>query len=373
MAIERLFPSDCLSKRERVDRTLALQPVDRVALHDQLSFNPGVIQMYTGKPVRDFDYSLDDICHVIRHTLDACFPPVAPRGTDRIVDGDGFVIQYDNWTTWTVERPFSDVAGARRWLALKLDGLRQVKLDPAAERERHRVRMLDLQRRIGDTVIIDYTIHTGFCDCWSRLGLDLFCYLQAEAPQLIDDYMHAIMDVQMARLHAIASPDLSPVVLIAEDFATKRGPIFSSAFLARYLWPHVRRITQTWHQYGIKVLYHSDGNWKQVIPALIDCGVHGFYCLEPSVGMDIVQLKNAWPNMVWAGGVDGVDLMERGTPEQVSDEVRRHICETRALETGGMFVGTSSEVNPPIQPGSFRAMVDAVGSMTNPKCACGGL
>jgi uroporphyrinogen decarboxylase len=103
-----------------------------------------------------------------------------------------------------------------------------------------------------------------------------------------------------------------------------------------------------------------------VIPDLVACSVDGFYCLEPNCGMDIVELKSAWPEMVWAGGVDGVDLMERGTPEQVREEVRRHIRDTRALETGGMFVATSSEINPPIPPENYRAMVEAVWETTAP-------
>jgi len=70
--------------------------------------------------------------------------------------------------------------------------------------------------------------------------------------------------------------------------------------------------------------------------------------------------------MVWAGGVDGVDLMERGEPEQVRAEVHRHIRETDALSSGGMLVASSSEVNPPIPAANFRAMVQAVGELRNP-------
>jgi len=80
--------------------------------------------------------------------------------------------------------------------------------------------------------------------------------------------------------------------------------------------------------------------------------------------MDIVALKNAWPELVWAGGVDGVDLMERGAPGQVRAEVRHHTLDTRALGTGGMFVASSSKINPPIPPGNFRAMVEAVWEQT---------
>ncbi len=386
MTIEKLFDTDVLTKRERVERTLNHQPVDRVVLHEQLSYNPGVIAHVTGKPVRGFDYSYDDICEVIRRTLDACFPPVAPLGTARIVDADGFTIQQDNWHSSIVARPFTDVPGARDYLLRKTDEMRrdgrsggygyppgviqtddaaESGFDPDRERANYRRYMLGLQQRVGDTVIIDFSLQTGFCECWSRLGLDTFIYLYDQAPEVISDYIRAYTDCELRRLHAIADPALSPVVLIAEDFASKRGPIFSPAFLRRELFPHVRRLTEAWHAHGLKVLYHSDGNWRSVIPDLVGCGVDGFYCLEPALGMDIVALKREWPDLTWAGGVDGVDLMERGAPEQVRCEVRRQILETDALCTGGLFIDTSSEINPLVKPENFAAMIAAVGELGN--------
>ena len=69
--------------------------------------------------------------------------------------------------------------------------------------------------------------------------------------------------------------------------------------------------------------------------------------------------------MVWCGGVDCVHLMERGKPEHVRAEVRRHIQETDALETGEMFVAISIETNPPIPPENFGAMIEVVWSSNN--------
>ena len=363
MTFHKIFESDVLSKPERVRRTLDLKPVDRVALHDQVSFNPGVISLYTGKAIHGFSFTYEDICAVIRKTLDACFPPAAPRGTDRITDGEGFVIQHDNWTSWTVSRPFHDVAGAREYLLRRTDLLRNARFDPERARRQFRERMQKLQALIGDTVIIDTSSAVGLCGCWSRVGIELFSYLYADEPDVASDFIEAYVTNEIRRVHAIADPGLSPVILIADDFATKRGPIFSPPFLRKEHFPRLRRLTDAWHSHGLKVIYHSDGNWKAVIPDMVACGVDGFYCLEPGNGMDIVELKNAWPGHVWAGGLDGVDLMERGTPAEVTREVQRHIVETNALQTGGMFVGTSSEVNPPIKPENYRAMVDAVGHM----------
>lgn len=97
----------------------------------------------------------------------------------------------------------------------------------------------------------------------------------------------------------------------------------------------------------------------------LKCGVDGFYCLEPAIGMDIVELKRKYPKVIWAGGLDGIDLMERGTPEQVRKEVRRQIEETGALNTGGLLLGTSSEINPSVKPENYQAMIEEAHSIRN--------
>jgi hypothetical protein len=363
--MEKLFAEDVLSKRERLERTLAHQPVDRVCLHEQLSYNPRVIAEWTGKTVRGFEYTLSDIGTAVRRTMDTCFPPVAPCGTERVTTDDGFVYQRDNWTTWRVSRPFTDVAGARKWLLRWLDALRAESFDADQARARYREDLLAVQALTGETVLINFS-QINFCSVFDTMGLELYVYFCEDHPGDLDDFMAVSAAHEIRRVQAIADRDLSPVILIPEDFATKQGPIFPPAFLQRYHYPFVKALTEAWHEHGISVIYHSDGNYRKAIPDLMACGVDGFYCLEPGVGMDIVELKSTWPQMVWAGGVDGVDLMERGTPEQVRAEVRRHILETDALQTGGMMVASSSEINPPIPPGNFRAMVAAVGELRNP-------
>jgi len=361
---EKIFPSDVLSRRERVERTLEHKPVDRAALHEQLSYNPDVIAMYTGRKINGFDYTRRDICEVIRKTLDMCFPPAEPKGTERITTEDGFVIQNDNWTSWKVSRPFKDAGGARKWLLEKTEKMRRADFSPRQARDDYRSFMLELQGEVGQTVILNCS-STGFCGVFDGMGLEIFSYFSEDYPDDLLEFMEASVAGEVRRVHGVADRELSPVILIPEDFATKQGPLFSTEFLHTYHYPYVRRLTEAWHSHDIKVIYHSDGNYKKAIPDLIACGVDGFYCLEPNCAMDIVELKNDYPDIVWAGGIDGVDLMERGTPEEVRAEVHRHIRATSALETGGMFVASSSEINPPVRAENFKAMVDATGEMVN--------
>jgi hypothetical protein len=365
VGFERLFPEDVFTKRQRVERTLANQPVDRVALHDQLSWNPGVVAAYCGRTLSGFNYTAADVGAAIRQTLDACFLPVTPLGEGWRTDSDGFTYFDDDWNSSLVGRPFNDAAGARAYLRSRTSSMRSFTFNPGAERARYHAYMTGLQALVGETVVIDFSFGTGFCDCWSKLGLEIFSYLYAEDPQVIQDYIAACTCLSVRAVEAAADPALSPVVLIAEDFASTTGSIFSPALLQQLHFPYLRQLTDAWHARGLKVLYHSDGNWKRLIPELAACGVDGFYCLEPALGMDLVALRQAWPSHTWAGGVDGVDLMERGTPEKVRAEVRRQILQADALARGGVFIGSSSEINPPVRVENFKAMVASVGELRN--------
>ena len=356
----KIFEKDELTKKERVLRTLRHQAVDRVALHDQLGYNPGVISVYTQKKINGFDYTAQDIGKTISLTLDSCFPFSAPYGTGRFTDDYGFVYQNDNWTAWRASRPFADEHGAKNWICGHMKNMARQKktFDAGAYRRSYCDHMRFMDSLVGGTVIMDIT-GTGFCDVYDRMGLEIFSFFQLEYPDILSEYMEISTELAILRANAAAYGEFTPVVLVAEDFATKQGPIFSLEFLGKYHFPYAKRLVKTLKNSGVYVIYHSDGNYKKAIPDLIGCGVDGFYCLEPNCGMDIVELKNTYPEMVWAGGVDGVDLLERGTPEEVREEVRRHIKETDALRAGGMMIASSSEINPTVKPENFRAMIEA--------------
>ena len=225
--------------------------------------------------------------------------------------------------------------------------------------------MLSVQKKIGDTVLLNYS-QTAFCSVFDSMGLEIFTLFYIYYPEVMHKFMEVSTEVEIRRVHAVADADLSPVILIPEDFSHKGGPIFGPDVLEPFHFPYIKRLTEAWHEHGIKVIYHSDGNYKSALPQLMDCGVDGFYCLEKNAGMDVVELKKCYPDYIWAGGVDGVQLMEYGTPDEVTAEVQRHIIETNVLNTGGMFVATSSEINPPVKAENFTAMLNACNTIRNP-------
>ena len=355
---DAIHPTDRLSRRERVLRCLGHRDLDRVPVLEQLSYNGAVIADLTGRSISGFAYGLDEICAAIRVSCDVAMLPMAPRGTARVTSEDGFVTQDDEWTSWHVSRPFSDEAGASAWLESRIAALRGKPIDPAAERSAWRRELEDFAGRLGGAVLMPFSC-TGFCHVYDRMGLELFAYVMAERSELLAEFLELSTAREEARIAAVADPQLCPLVLIPEDFATKNGPLFSPAFCRRFHYPFIKRLASAWRQRGTHVLYHSDGNYRSAIPELAATGVEGFYCLEPNCGMEVVALKAEHPGLTWAGSVDGTDLMERGSAEAVYAEAVRQIRGTRALETGGFLLASSSEINPPIPAANFRALLRA--------------
>ena len=193
--MEKLFETDVLSKRQRVERTLNLQSVDRVPVYEQLSYNTGVISEYTGKIFPEFGFSPEDVGHVISKTLDSCFPIVENKGTDTYTDQEGFTFRNENWMKWRIGRPFDDENGAADWLKKKIEvmthtGLNthtavQVEKNSSKKsnevfnakflREKYRDYMETFQKRVGETVIIEFSF-TGFCDLFDAMCLEIFTF-----------------------------------------------------------------------------------------------------------------------------------------------------------------------------------------------------
>ena len=367
MSFEKIFENDRLSKYERVERTVNMQSVDRVMLHEQLSYNPAVLEYYLKKKIDGYNFTKQDIGKVVKMTLDATFPVFMPYGLGHEVKPDGFEYRLDNWTKWLAKRPFTDEHGACEWLKTQIkqleDALRDFK--PAEERKKYHSYMMEQQSYIGETVMIDWSIMTRFCEIFDKMGLEIFSFFYLEYPEVMLRFMELSTEYSCRKVRAAGDNSITPVVLIAEDFCSRTGPIFSPETLYHIHYPFIRQLTDAWHEVGLKVIFHTDGYFKTVIPDLIACNVDGFYCLERSCGMHIEELAIEYPDMIWAGGVDGVGTMEFGTKDDVRAEVLHIIDTTNALKRGGIIIDTSSEINPTISAASFEAMVNAVNERRN--------
>jgi uroporphyrinogen decarboxylase len=111
----------------------------------------------------------------------------------------------------------------------------------------------------------------------------------------------------------------------------------------------------------VKIFMHSCGSIRELIPDLIDAGMD---ILNPvqftAAGMDLRGLKKDFGNSItfWGGGVDTQSTLNKGTPQQVRDEVKRIID---IMAPGGGFVfAPVHNIQDDVPPENFWAMWDAL-------------
>jgi uroporphyrinogen decarboxylase len=106
------------------------------------------------------------------------------------------------------------------------------------------------------------------------------------------------------------------------------------------------------------LLMHSCGAISDFLPDLIECGVQAINPVQISAqGMAPDRLKREFGKDIvfWGGGCETQRTLNRGTPEQVRQNVHRNASIFRA---GGGFVFTQvHNVQPDVPPENVMAMI----------------
>ena len=147
-------------------------------------------------------------------------------------------------------------------------------------------------------------------------------------------------------------------VLIGNDFGGQLGLLVSPEAVREFALPGTRRLIAQAKGYGLKVIHHSCGGIREIIPELIDAGVDAIHPIQAlAAGMEPTRLKQDFGDKVsFCGGVDAQNLLVRGTAAAVTAKVR----ELKTIFPTGWIISPSHEaILPDIPPANIEAMFAA--------------
>lgn len=359
MAFTYMRKSDEMTKRERVEAAMNFQETDRVPLYD-IIINDDIIEYFTGRipPVGVEGEKLQ--CKAIGKMLDMTrMAGIGPSDKFAAEDEDGFITERNRWTSKGIrKRPFDDEDGAVEWLK-KANGRLEKRLkafDADKVRSGFINRFTKVQQWIGDdTVNLHGQSGTGLDVVRHQLGYDKFSYIDVDYPGLIQEYMELATQIELKNIHATADPKLSPCALTYGDIAFKGALMHSPDWLRKNFIPHIAKLNEAWHSYGIKCLFHSDGDVMEILQDLIDAKCDGFNPIETTAGISLKDIRDNFGNQIFlAGGIDISTLMSFGTPEEVRAE-----CEMSVIDGGrGYFMGSTTELDPGSKLENVLSMVN---------------
>ena len=199
---------------------------------------------------------------------------------------------------------------------------------------------------------------TGLNALYLETGLERFCEWMADAPELLESVLRKRARDNRRWAETVARERLCPIFLLADDVACKNRLLFSPRFLRRVFLPAVRTMCEPLAEAGVSVIFHSDGDITELLPELIEAGIHGIHPIEPLAGMNIAELKREHgDSLVLVGNVDSSQLLPNGTPEEVRRAARE--CLRIASPGGGHFIGSSGQIGPGVPLENALAFFEA--------------
>jgi uroporphyrinogen decarboxylase len=196
-----------------------------------------------------------------------------------------------------------------------------------------------------------------FTRVWRIMGFGPFCYALSDEPDLIEAMFRRVGDTQLAVFRRIVEMDQIGAMWYGDDLAYATGTMVDPDLLRRHLYPYLREMGTLCRACDLPFIIHSDGDLRQILPDLIDCGFDAIHPIEPKA-MDSREIKETYGDQLCLlGNVEIGEILTEGTPEDVEAEVKERI---RTLAPGGGYaVGSSNTVAHFVKLENFKAMVRA--------------
>lgn len=166
------------------------------------------------------------------------------------------------------------------------------------------------------------------------------------------DYAQRIFDAAAGKLD---------IVLTGDDFGSQNGPLVSPAMWIQYLQQGFGAYTGLASSYGCRVMHHTCGSVRPLIPLMIDAGLDVLQSLQPEAAeMSPASLKADFGDrLAFHGGISIQHTLPFGSPEEVQREVRSRFNDL--APGGGYIISTSHNIQADTSIENAQALLQAYG------------
>ncbi len=223
-----------------------------------------------------------------------------------------------------------------------------------------------LQFKNQEKIVITKGLCAGLFEMHQRVRgmenamLDPFLF-----PENSDKLIGKLADLKIEFWDALLDEigDVIDIVGEGDDYGTQQSQLISPEQFRENYKPHFKRILSFIKSKSphVKIMFHSCGNVRPIIPDLIEMGVD---ILNPvhitATGMEPFQLKKDFGDDIvfWGGGVDTQYVLPSGTLQEITDDVKRNID---ALAPGGGFVFSAvHNIQAEVPPQNIVSMIEAL-------------
>lgn len=190
----------------------------------------------------------------------------------------------------------------------------------------------------GDLAVM-YDLYYTTLFMWPVVTFEWIPFMLAAAsdPQRFDEQLwQPWAAISRKHFEVLAASD-EEVVFCHDDLAMSDGPVFSPAFLEKYIFSRYAWIMEPVFKAGKKLIFVSDGNIDVLLERLLQLPIAGIMVENPATPFDRVLQTWGKAGRGFIGGISTA-ILTNGTPEEVSRHTRAVI--TRGREYPGFIISS---------------------------------
>ena len=364
----------CMSKLERMNKTLKHEEPDRVPISD--FFWNGFLEQW--RESKDFPEDAD-----INRYYDLDYLVTMPNTDPHI---KSFEIIKNTHQEIVIRTGFEAVIKRKKdnqmplWLGFDTDSIDKVKAflfeDPWDERRffksgDHQIEGVEenFSQDIPawtdslNSLWQDFPLYGSVCEgyetLWRIIGSENALLWMAMYPDEMGRFITRINEFSVALVKAQikAADGKLDGMMIWGDVAYNGGMLFSPEYWRKYFKPGVKSIIDVCHENGIPVIYHGCGDVSAVFEDFIEIGTDAYNPLQANSGLDVVELRRKYGHRIaFSGNMDVIQWGKAGY-----DELRKIVLtKLNAAKGGGYIFQSDNSVPDTVSVDSYEYVIDLV-------------
>jgi hypothetical protein len=220
---------------------------------------------------------------------------------------------------------------------------------------RHVQKYIDEAR--GTNIGVGVIVHSCFARAAEAIGFENLALKLYDDLPFVEHVFDLFTAYAVSVAETVADMDIS-FFWVFDDIADNHGCQINPQTLAQLWLPRTRRVLAPIRARSIPILYHCDGNLRDVIPMALQLGIDALQPIQPNCN-DIYALKKQFGDrLCLIGNLDIAGVLAFGTPAEVAADTRKHI--SGLAQGGGYVVGSGHSITSDVPPPNFMSMVEAV-------------
>lgn len=350
-----------MTSRERVELALDLKEADRIPRSESLWPETETLWRQQGMPegiplseLFDLDIvSAGWMNHEARLGLVEVLDENDEWHTRK--DGHGAILRYWKNKSGTPEHVDFTVNSPDAWAAHKKELL--------AVPISRRVNLAEVLRIQEEARRKDRWFCWGGVECFEMakdiLGHEILCCAMADDPDWAADVYMTLAELAVRAMDYLEANGVKyDGGWVYGDIAYNHGPFCSPKMYRSLVMPaHLKQIG--WFKdRGMKVIYHTDGDFRPLIPSFLEVGIDCFQPLEAKANIDVRELKPLYGDRVaFMGNIDIMVLIQNDR-EKVEAEIVSKV--PLAMKGGGYIYHSDHSIPPGVNWQTYQYLMELI-------------